>query len=48
MSYSPKLSEQAQRIADETKKIEELEKTKDMLNGYSEEIQALMGWKVLV
>lgn len=48
VSYSPKLSEQAQRIADETKKIEELEKTKDMLNGYSEEIQALMGWKVLV
>ena len=45
VDYSPKLSEKAKRIEEETKRIGELSDTIRLLSGYSDEIQELMGWK---
>ena len=48
VDYSPKLSEQAKEIEKETQKIEQLEETETTLHHYSEQIEALMDWKVLM
>ena len=47
VDYSPKLSEQVQRIVEETRAIDELENTKSLLNNYSDQIEKLMDWEVL-
>lgn len=47
VDYSPKLSEQAKQIEEETSIIEELESTKHILKHYSDQIQSLMEWKAL-
>ena len=47
VDYSPKLSEQAKQIEEETRLIEELESTKHILRHYSDQIQSLMEWKAL-
>lgn len=47
VSYSPKLSERARQIEEETQKIDELINTKNTLHDYSEQIKDLMDWKAL-
>ena len=47
VSYSPKLSEQAQRINEEAEIIRELEETKNILIGYREQIASLLSWEAV-
>ena len=47
VSYSPKLSKQAIEIEEETKKIEQLESTKGILQDYSNQVIELMDWRTL-
>lgn len=48
VDYSPKLSEKANRIYEETKAIDGLKKTQAALRDYSEKIDSLMDWKIIV
>lgn len=47
VAYSPKLSEQARRIEDETRMIHELENTKAVLQDYKEKIVSLISWETI-
>ena len=46
VDYSPKLSEKANIISEETKAIDGLKKTQMALRDYSDRIDSLMDWKV--
>ena len=48
VDYSPKLSEKANIICEETKAIDGLKKTQMALRDYSDRIDSLMDWKVIV
>ena len=48
VDYSPKLSEKANIIYEETKAIDGLKKTQMALRDYSDRIDSLMDWKVTV
>ena len=47
VSYSPKLSEQARKIEEETRMIHELENTKGILQDYKEQIISLIKWETV-
>ncbi len=47
VAYSPRLSEQAQKIEEETRLIKELENTKEILQNYKEQIVSLISWETI-
>lgn len=47
VDYSPKLSEQARKIEDETRQIRALERTKQILQNYKEQIVSLISWETI-
>ena len=47
VDYSPRLSEQARKIEEETRTIRELEQTKTILQNYKEQIVSLISWETI-
>ena len=47
VDYSPKLSEQARKIEEETRMIHDLENTKAILQDYKEQIVSLIKWETI-
>lgn len=47
VDYSPKLSEQARKIEEETRMIQDLESTKAILQAYKEQIISLIKWETI-
>ena len=47
VDYSPMLSEQARKIEEETRIIQELENTKEVLQNYKAQIVALINWETI-
>ena len=45
VDYSPKLSEKARKIDEETQKIDRLSDTMRLLTNYSDQIQSLISWE---